>query len=173
MGHEIRLHIGQEWSFETEAPRTYPHSINEIAVIDLAKPGSSSRINRLVYEKQNAKVAELDAVSTSVNSSRRRNASTVLYTDVRQGNREVKLYEDCYGLPLVSIDLAEVREALAADWEDSKSDYTGWDKGYRRFYIALKLIDSIIETFPEHKVSESTKHINPLAGKLVAIPWGH
>ena len=174
MGYEVRLHIGQEWFHDSSMEGRFPHSIREIATIDLSNPGSS-QIASLVAKYQQAKQAELDAISTSKQSSRRRNASTMLYTDVMRGNREVHLYQDNYGMPLVVIPIQEVRDALAADWEASKAQYTGWDKGYRRFYVALALIDSIIETFTEKTdyIDEETKKINPLAGQLVAIPWGH
>lgn len=175
MGYEVRLHIGQEWNFDSTGGGQSPHSVREIAVIDLSNPGSDSRIYKLVSKYQDEKKAVLDAISPSKQSSRRRNASTYRYTDVMRGNREVHLYEDNYGEPLVSIPIQEIRDALAADWEDSKARYTGWDKGYRRFYVALKLIDSIIETFAEKTdyIDDETKEINPLAGQLVAIPWGH
>ena len=174
MGYEVRLHIGQEWNFDSSAGGKFPHSIREIASIDLSNHGYSSKIYALVAKYQDAKQAELDAISTSKQSSRRRNASTMLHTDVTLSNREVRLFEDNYAKPMVSIPLQEVRDALAADWEASKAQYTGWDR-YRRFYVALALIDSIIETFTEKTdyIDEETKKINPLAGQLVAIPWGH
>lgn len=42
-----------------------------------------------------------------------------------------------------------------------------------RFYIALKLIDGILDTFVEQVVSDEVRESNPLAGQLVAIPWRH
>lgn len=175
MGYEYRLHIGQERSYDSTHGGAYSHTIGVVAVVDLSNPGGKSRIFKLLRDRQEAEQVRLDAISLSPRSRVRRKASTALHTDVTIREREYHTREDSYGLPLVSIPLEEIREALAADWEDSKADYAGsWELGYRRFYVALQLIDAITLTFAAGAcTNEDLLKINPLAGQLVAIPYGY
>lgn len=173
MGYELRLIIGQEWNHDSTIGGQFPHTIQNIAEIDLSNPGYNARIYALVGRYQKAQKAKLDAISTSPRSQKRKRASTIRYTDVIIGNREQYLYEDSYGMPLVSIPLSLFREALRGDWEDSKAEYSNQQIGYRRFYVALQLIDALIATFPDREVDDATRDVNPLAGQLVVIPWGH
>lgn len=175
MGYELRLHIGQEWNFDAACNGQFNHTIREIAMVDISSPGYDSRIYRLVGKYQTAEMVRLNKLSKAKAKRTRSVISTDVY-NARSNNYE-KLTADKYDKPFVSIPIREVLDALEADWEDSKREYTGWDKGYRRFYIALALIRSIIETFErEHDYlskDEDLLAINPLAGQLVVFAYGH
>lgn len=172
MGYELRLVLGYEWTYDTTIGGQYPHTIHKVAEIDLSSPGYDSRIYKLVGQYQTAQAQKLNAISTSPASRKRRNASTMLYTDVLIGNRERNLFVDKYDRPLVSIPIQEIRDAIAADQAEHTDGVRG-DFGYRRFYVALALIDALIATFPARIPDADVLAVNPLAGQLVAIPWGH
>ncbi len=155
MGYELKLIIGQEypWADHTMLRRTISH----YAEVDLAKPGANSELWKLVDDP------DLDV-------SRPYSIETSVYNEGK--NSYEWLSEDMMGRPLIPMKLTDIRDALRKDWEHSLTEYatSTW---YRRFYIALKLIDGILETFVEQVVSDEVRESNPLAGQFVAIPWRH
>lgn len=155
MGYELKLLIGQEypWEDHVQLRRTIMH----YAEVDLAVPGSNAELWKLVDDPE-------------LGVSRPYSIETSVYNEGK--NSYEWLSEDMMGRPLIPMKLTDIRDALRKDWEHSLTEYAT-STGYRRFYIALKLIDGILETFVEQVVSDEVRESNPLAGQLVAIPWRH
>ena len=159
MGYELRIHIGtatpsynepledEELSFDQK----YGRSIIEIASFDLSGCGYDSRIFAL---KEKAIAAQEDTLAED--------GGWQISTGVVVDNDEFNHREDKYGKPIAAIPLGDVLEALKADFEDSKSDYAG--AGYRRFDIAVTLIESIMSRFEAHPDGSYP---------LVALTYGH
>lgn len=159
MGHEIKIHIGtatpaydelldgEELSFDQK----YGRSIIEIASFDLSGCGYDSRIFSLV-----------EAAIKAQESTLAEDGGWQISTRVVVDNNEINHRTDSYGKPISAIPLGDVLKALKADFEDSKSDYAG--AGYRRFEIAIALIESIMSRFHAHDDGSYP---------LVALTYGH
>lgn len=156
MGYEIKLHIGQDWfeSMHHEDDKKYGRGFEEIATIDLSKPGHDSKILALVMERQKQFTKQVEAGTEP---------KRVIYTRVQddEGN-ELNRFEDSYGTPITPIPLRAVYAALLQDYATSMGEYTD---GYRRFAVAVTLIESIMQRFPEGK--------GDMHRPLIALIWGH
>lgn len=144
MSYELRLHVGTAHTASPEYDAmTGGRTMSEIAVIDLSGVGYRSQIHDLVQRAQSDEALERFR----------------LYTPAFDEDRnQICVYEDHYSKPLPGIALNRVQEALTADLEASKKEYG--PEGYRRFAIAVMLIQAIRARFPDE-------------GDLIAIPFGH
>lgn len=156
MGYEIRLHIGQEWSHNTEDfDRKYGRSVEELTMVKLSKPGYDSHIFKLMQERQERQVAVIEATGIKY----------VLYGDGQdaEGN-EQRTTEDRYGKPLAPIPFREAYQALLRDYADSMGP-TEYGNGYRRFAVAVSMFESVLTRFPEGE----GEHARP----LVVLGYGY
>jgi hypothetical protein len=155
MGYEVRLILGHTWS-QDESPammkvnKKYGQTINEVARVDLSV--ADTPINELVHKAQ--KEAEQRFAETGVRYA--------IYSDYRtpKGN-ERKLFADSYGSIIGAIPLAELLPVLKQETEESKKNYRG--RPYRRYQLALAMVEIIIDRFPSQSAD----------GRLVALTWGH
>lgn len=159
MGTELKLIIGERWSFD-DGPsmqdhlREFGQTIHEYVTVDLS--GVSSAIWALVYKAQEEaeKRFETDGIRFG------------LYTEVpseNDGTDEKRLFEDRYGKPIGAIKLTELLPVLKEEFEKSKADYGG--QGYRRYELAIAIIEVIISRFSRFE--------DGALDNLVALTWGH
>lgn len=161
MGYELKLHIGTATPSYNDEPldgeeltfdQKYGRSIIEIASFDLSGCGYDSRIFAL---KEKAIAAQEATLAEDGGWQ----ISTGVVVDLNEINHR----EDKYGKPIAAIRLEDVLEALKLDLEDSRSEYA--DKlGYRRFDVAVALIESIMSRFHAHPDGSYP---------LVALTYGH
>lgn len=158
MGYEIRLHIAQEWGHNTEDyDREFGRSVQELAVVDLSKPGSGTAILALIEKAQKLQAELIEATGI-----RYRLATVARGED----GDNIYVSEDEYGKPLAAIPLRSVHVALLRDYADSIE--AGYRDGYRRFAMAITLIEQVIQRFPE-----SLGKNDPEGRPLVALAYGH
>ena len=119
MGYEIKLYLGShsDIRFSDDPPEQY---FSIVAWIDLSKPGTSNltKIDKKCYQ-------------------------SVFFYGI-DGNTKISF--DPYGSSLHAIPAEIVLIALQKDWKNSKCNYKN-DYGYRRFYMAIPLLERFIETF--------------------------
>ena len=123
MGYEIKLYLGRIHDINAMDEDKEEHYFSVVAWIDLSKPGS------------NAEILNID-----------RKLGQRVYLYGIDGNTRIS--SDPYGDWLFAIPAKRVLDALRDDWARSKKECKTWTGyGYRRFYMAIPLLDRFIETF--------------------------
>ena len=163
MGYELTLHIIQTWAHDDRDPMNefnmeHGRGGNQIAMVELSKPGYDSEIYKLVSKAIEDQKKALEEKTI---------APWVIYTHVQHEDAEGVTHElnhkdDSYGSPITAIPIQDVYQALRKDFADSLDDFGG--AGYRRFELALNMIRDIIRMFPEGGAAH---------GMLYALTYGH
>lgn len=164
MGVELKIIIGHTWGWEeTEAFKefhtTYGRGIHEIARFDLS--GVDDSIWKLVYKYQAEADTEFEATG----------AHYIIYTDVAieddEGQwQEHNLHEDKYGKKIAAIPLEELLATIKLAQTNATAPGGNWaGRGYRRYAIAIVLIEQILAHFDFE--AQNTNN------KLVALTYGH
>lgn len=152
MGYEIRLHIAQEYTLgDPKIDAEFGRYSEQLAMVDLSKPGYDSHIYKLVKEQQE-KYAEVI-----------KNGGIRYY--LPGGPVEEKIFEDSYGAPLAPIPFREVYQALLKDYAESFTP-GGYTDGYRRFALAVTVFEAVLNRFPD-QVTEN--YVRP----LIVLPYGY
>lgn len=159
MGVELKLVIGEIWNFEADEEqftteywdylKQYGQSIHEVVTVDLS--GVSNSIWCLVETARAEAQAryEQKKVRFTINAE-------------NPGGDDRHLVEDRYGQLIGAIKLTDLQPVLKQEFEKSLSDYAG--KGYRRYELALAVVDVMLARF---------NHGEDMPNRLVALTWGH
>lgn len=161
MGYEIELVLGHLWGFE-QSPELdaydlkYGRNIHEIARIDLSKVDYTGPVSNLIsktIETQKAKLLA-DPPKTRMRNGTLTGSGTPKWAIYDRGRtpsgNERRVTEDNYGDPIAMIPLPELLAAILLD--------PGYPD-YRRYKLAVPLIQGMIEFFPGQE--------------CVALTWGH
>ncbi len=162
MGVELKLVIGEIWSMEEDSEylanlqdyhREFGRSIHEIASVDLSGVDDSVWVVVREYQKQAKEQDAETGVHWTISTD---------HTERREdGVYEVNYHEDRYGDRIACIPLQKIYEALMATQKIQLSDAGQCrGNGYRRYDIALAVMDAMFRGFPEHE-------------RLVALTYGH
>lgn len=157
MGYELELIIGTATPAMADFDRTWGRGIIEYARVDLSNPGYGSHILALKSRATELHVAsKAPRWNITTHATRSRGA---------KGTYEINISKDSYGDPVVAIPLRDVYEALQQDFEASKDNYGG--QGYRRFEMALALIEVVLRRFQDWDSAAGGEY------RLVALTRGH
>lgn len=147
MGYEIKIFVVKEYSYNTG-----DRNGETIAMLDLCKCGGGEFATLNGRSIQEQKSAERKFHLYAMNPDRQREG-VELIRQTFPGDKEKKelsdhledgtVARDKYGDPLGVIPLDEAIAALQKDYADSK---------YRRFGVAVALLQSIKQHFPNDKI---------------------
>lgn len=163
MGVELKVIIGHTWGFEegeafAEHHAKYGRGIHEIARLDLS--GVDREVWAVVNKYQEAAQAEFDKSGMFY----------VIYTDAMREDdegviHEVNLSEDSYGKKIAAVPLEEFLAAVKLAQVNTTApggNYPG--RGYRRYRVAIALIEAILADFPDGSDN---------GNRMVALTYGH